>query len=294
MRSHLASSTTPSNISRFVPGSSITKTSVANIVDSAKRSHPFKLIFVRFGDFYELAGVDAVVMQAITGLAAQGSDSRPFVGFPKSKIQEEIDTALSHGFLVCVYEELPQGYDQRAKKEKKQRALMKVLSPEDPVYDPATLSSDGSLARWEQETESPTPAVLESGTSDNDFACALYLFYRSSRKVHVCHGLTSDQATDIMAQRCPCGSILYVHEKSVHDRSDSATLPLKQLKHDFFEVKAIPGDAEHFYRKVEADLAQFFELDLASWPFTVIDTTAGAMSACTHLLQRFLVSISPS
>lgn len=215
-----------------------------------------------------MVGTDAVILHGLTGLKPQRN--LPFVGFPARQIQSYLDAAVKErGFQVAVYEELPQRYLKSGKKKAKDRELMKIVAPEDPVYDYAGLTSD--YINWSTTAERPTPALIASGITGDDLVCTLYLLFRGNREVHAHRGLSSDQVCDVMEQRCPEGSIMYVQQSSVEDRADGRTLPLAYFKDRFFEVKPLLGDDTIFLNKVKHDVSEYFELDVSKWPFAVVE-----------------------
>ncbi|XP_053992887.1 DNA mismatch repair protein Msh6-like [Hylaeus volcanicus] len=71
-----------------------------------KREHFDKIVFFKFGKFYELFYIDAFIGNKFCNLRWIGSDEKPHVGFPETSLHTYAQKMVNEGFKVVVVEQM--------------------------------------------------------------------------------------------------------------------------------------------------------------------------------------------
>jgi hypothetical protein len=101
-------------------------------VFTEKKLHPDTLLAVQVGEFYEFWGIDALMCIEFGGLRAMGRDPQMRAGTPLASIQILLDSLVSKGLTIRVYDELCN--DVSAIKKGKQRELTQVVCRSNPIF----------------------------------------------------------------------------------------------------------------------------------------------------------------
>ena len=159
-------------VSKLVPENSVgysnPSSNMLKFVLKEKELHPDKVVIVRCGDFYEVYGIDAVMLVAHCGLNPMRGPKIVRAGCPVLSIQATLDGLTTAGLSAAIYEEIeetgttpgPAGKRPKAKK----RAFSYVVSPGCSVY-PYKLS----LKSEDIEFRTNRPFVGIHGTVSNGY-----------------------------------------------------------------------------------------------------------------------------
>ncbi len=140
---------------------------------AAKDEAPDALLFFRMGDFYELFGVDAVIVSDLCGLTLTSRDKNsdnpiPMAGSPVSGYKNHLKKCVQAGFKVAICDQVE---DPRSAKGIVRREITRIATPAVPgdLEDEKSVSDDHSgcyLACVLGEKNSYTLSFLDVSTSE--------------------------------------------------------------------------------------------------------------------------------
>lgn len=111
-----------------------------------KQQHPYSVLLVRVGEFYESVGTDAVLLVQHAGLNPMGSGDPPRAGCPRQNLRRTVMDLVEAGLSVAVYEESPEAYSYGSTRTKqKQRYLAQVVSPASPHLVHGLVDEEGDV-----------------------------------------------------------------------------------------------------------------------------------------------------
>lgn len=203
------------------------KGTLLDFICTQKERHPDKIILVRVGDFYEVFGLDALLVVQHCGLNAMGGKAR--AGCPIKNVQQTLDGLTAAGLSVAVFEEVDAPSAHRAATGArggiKQRFLSQVVTPGAAtyVYQSALRREDieyrdsrlylGILISAGGATSSSSIDDTRGGQQgDGSFSYTVYEVSVDSRFVRVSERLTEDAALcliDASGATAGDGSVFY-------------------------------------------------------------------------------------
>ena len=150
-----------------------------------KHEHPDKIILVRIGEFFEVFGLDAVLLVQHAGLNPMAGKCR--AGCPRTNLIQTLSALTDAGLSVAVFEEandVSVAGGPRAKK-RKHRFLAQVVTPGMPTF----ITEENCLSSEELPYCPAKPFGFLRQSGD---CFSLVLIHADSKEVRVSEGLTED------------------------------------------------------------------------------------------------------
>ena len=166
-------------------GSRVQMSGILRDVERWKHEHPDKIILVRIGEFFEVFGLDAVLLVQHAGLNPMAGKCR--AGCPRTNLTQTLSALTDAGLSVAVFEEandVSVAGGPRAKK-RKHRFLAQVVTPGMPTF----LTEENCLSADELPYCPAKPFGFLRQSGD---CFSLVLIHADSKEVRVSENLTED------------------------------------------------------------------------------------------------------